>query len=49
MFITAERERRQQNDDLLRDEADDATTAALARIDERLVAIEARLSERGDA
>jgi voltage-gated potassium channel len=49
MFITAERERRQQKDDMLRDEADDATTAALARIEERLAAIEARLSERGGA
>ena len=49
MFITAERERREQKDDLLRDEADGATTAALARIEGRLAAIEARLSERGDA
>ena len=49
MFITAERERRQQRDDVLRDEADDATSAALARIEERLAAIEARLSERGGA
>jgi voltage-gated potassium channel len=48
MLITAERERRQQRDDVLRDEADDATSAALARIEERLAAIEARLGERGD-
>ncbi len=46
MFIAAERERKEQEDDRLRDTTADATSAALARIEERLAAIEARLGDR---
>ena len=48
MFITAEQERRSEEERWEDRGGDEALGAALARIDERLAAIEAGLSERRD-
>ena len=47
MFIAAEQERRETAEQRQDSADDDAVRAALASIDERLAAIEARLADRG--
>lgn len=49
MFIAAEQARRAQTERQQDSADDEALQTALARIEQRLAAIEARLAERGDA